>query len=112
MVAFKALCKGYLGVGAHWHLFKYFFMFTCLKDVSLPATIGCANLQMKQGRGDMYIPFSLMSSNSRWHKGRFYLKNDSEHALSKFTEVSIAKAPRSWSDGPPKADQEKLLKEH
>jgi hypothetical protein len=28
------------------------------------ATIGCANLQMKQGRGDDYIPVALTSSNS------------------------------------------------
>jgi hypothetical protein len=97
MEAFEALCEGYLGVGAHWHLFKYFFMFTFLKDGSLPATIGCTNLQMKQGRGDMYIPFLLLSSNSRWHKGWFYLKNDPKHALLEFTRVSIAKAPRNCS---------------
>jgi hypothetical protein len=44
MAAFEALCEGYLGIGAHWHLLKYFFMFACLKDDSLPATIGCSNL--------------------------------------------------------------------
>jgi hypothetical protein len=60
----------------------------------------------------MYIPFSLTSSNIGWHKGWFYLNNDTEHALPVFTGVSIAKAPRTWSDGPPKAEQEKLLKEH
>jgi hypothetical protein len=32
--------------------------------------------------------------------------------LPEFTGVSIAKAPRAWSDGPLKAEQEKLLKEH
>ena len=25
MAAFEALCEGYLGVEAHWHLFRYFF---------------------------------------------------------------------------------------
>jgi hypothetical protein len=39
-------------------------MFACLMDGSLLATIGCANLRMKQGKGNMYIPFSLTSSNS------------------------------------------------
>jgi hypothetical protein len=31
--------------------------------------IGYANLWMKQGRGEDYIPVSLTSSNSGWHKG-------------------------------------------
>jgi hypothetical protein len=36
------------------------------------ATIGCANLRMKEGCGDDYIPVSLTSSNSGSHKGWFY----------------------------------------
>jgi hypothetical protein len=47
MAAFEALCEGYLGISAHWHHFKYFFMFACLKDGSKAATIGYANLRMK-----------------------------------------------------------------
>jgi hypothetical protein len=34
MAAFEAMCEGYLGINAHWHLFRYFFMFVCLKDGS------------------------------------------------------------------------------
>jgi hypothetical protein len=37
-------------------------MFTCLKDGSRATTIGCANLRMKQGWGDDYIPSSLSST--------------------------------------------------
>jgi hypothetical protein len=51
MVVFEVLWEGYLGIGAHWDLFKYFFMFACLKDDPLPATISCANLRMKQDGG-------------------------------------------------------------
>jgi hypothetical protein len=76
MAAFKAMCEGYLGISANWHLFRYFFKFACLKEGSRAATIGCANLRMKQGRGDDYIPVSLNSSNSGWHKGWFYQRND------------------------------------
>jgi hypothetical protein len=95
MEAFEALCEGYLGISAHWHLFKYFFMFVCLKDDPNTATIGCANLRMKQRRGSKYIPSSLTSSNSGWHKGWFYLRNDPEFALPAFTGNSIGQAPRS-----------------
>jgi hypothetical protein len=69
MVAFEAMCEGHLGISAHWHLFWYFFRFTCLKEGSRTATIGYANLRMKQGRGDDYVPVTLTSSNSGWHKG-------------------------------------------
>jgi hypothetical protein len=64
MAALEAMCEGYLGISSHWHLFQYFFMFACLKDGSRVATIGCANLWMKQGRGDGYIPSSMTSSNN------------------------------------------------
>jgi hypothetical protein len=43
--------KGYLGISAQWHLFRYFFKFVCLKEGSRTATIGCTNLCMKQGQG-------------------------------------------------------------
>jgi hypothetical protein len=74
--------------------------------------IGCANLRMKQGRGDDYIPVSLTSSNSGWHKGWFYLRNDPEFALPAYTGNSICSSRRNWSDGLTKAEQEKILKDH
>jgi hypothetical protein len=73
MAAFEVMCDGYLGMGAHWNLFQYFFRFTSLGDGSRSATAGCANLRTKQGRGNDYIPVSLTSSNNGWHKGWFYL---------------------------------------
>jgi hypothetical protein len=75
-------------------------------------TIGCANLRTKQGRGDDYIPVMLTSSNSGWHKGWFYLRNDPEHALPAYTGCSIAKSQRNWADDPTKKEQEKILKSH
>jgi hypothetical protein len=44
LAAFKALCEGYLGVEAHWHLFRYFFGFICLKDEGRSVTIRCTAL--------------------------------------------------------------------
>jgi hypothetical protein len=101
MAAFEALCEGYLGVGAHWHLFWYFFKFICLKDNKILATIGCTNLRTKQGGGRVHVlSSSLTSSNNGWHKGWFYLKNDPEHVLPEYTGVSIVEAPRNWNYGP------------
>jgi hypothetical protein len=112
MAAFEAMCEGYLGISVHQHLFRYFFMFTCLKDGSRAVTIGCANLWMKHGRGDGYILSSLTSSNNGWQKGWFYLKNDLEFALSAFTGNSIGQSRRNLTDGPSKAEQERMLKDH
>jgi hypothetical protein len=55
---------------------------------------------------------SLTSSNSGWHKGWFYLRNDPEFALPAFTGNSIGQSRRNFSDGPAKAEQEKILKDH
>jgi hypothetical protein len=104
MAAFEAMCEGFLGISAHWHLFQYFFGFTCLRDGSRMETIGCANLWTKQGRGDDYIPVMLTSSNNAWHKMWFYLRNDPEHALPSYTGCSIAKSQRNWADGPAKKE--------
>jgi hypothetical protein len=67
---------------------------------------------MKQGRGDDYIPASLTNSNSGWHKGWFYLRNNLEHALPAYTGCSISKSQRNWADDPAKTEQEKVLKSH
>jgi hypothetical protein len=112
MAAFEAMCEGFLGIGAHWHLFRYFVRFTCLREGSRAAMIGCANLRMKQGRCNEYILTPLTSSNSGWHREWFYLRNDPEHALPVYTGCSIAKSQRNWTDGPAKTEQERMLKSH
>jgi hypothetical protein len=104
MAAFEAMCEGFLGIGVHWHLFWYFFRFSYLREGSRTATIGCANLRMKQGRGDDYIPALLTSSNCGWHRGWFYLRNDPEYALPAYTGCSLAKSQRNWMDGPAKIE--------
>jgi hypothetical protein len=104
MAVFEGMCEGYLGISALWHLFQYFFMFACLKDGSRAAAIWCANLRMKQGRSDDYIPSSLTSSNSGWHKGWFYLRNDPEFVLPAFTGNSFGQSRRNWTDDPAKKE--------
>jgi hypothetical protein len=67
---------------------------------------------MKLGWGDDYIPVTLTSSNSSWHKGWFYLRNVPEFVLPAYSGNSIAESRRNWSDGPAKTEQEKILKDH
>jgi hypothetical protein len=95
MAAFEVMCEGNLGISAHRHLFWYFFKFACLKEGSRTATIGCANLWMKQGRGDSYILVSLTSSNNGLHKGWFYLRKNPEFALPAYTGNSIVESRRN-----------------
>jgi hypothetical protein len=104
MATFEAMCEGFLSIGVHWDFFRYFLSFDYLREGSRAATIGCTNLRVKQGRDDDYIPVSLTSSNSGWHKGWFYLRNDPEHALPAYTRCSIAKSQRNWSDDPAKKE--------
>ena len=94
---------------AHWHLFRYFFKFVCLKDGRTLVTIGCAALRAKQGSSSSYILSSLTSSNSGWHSEWFYLKNDPESPLPEYDGKWIDWAPEKWSYGPEKADCERLI---
>jgi hypothetical protein len=55
---------------------------------------------------------TLTSSNSGWHKGWFYLRNDPEFTLPLYTGNSITKSQRNWADGPAKREQKKILKDH
>jgi hypothetical protein len=107
MAVFEAMCEGYLGIGAHWHLFQYFFRFTCLRDGSRAATIGCANLRTKQGHGDDYIPVTLTSSKSGWHKGWFYLRNDPEFALPSYTGHPSRSRRGTWRTTPPRRSKKR-----
>jgi hypothetical protein len=109
LVAFEAVCEGYLGVEVHRHLFRYFFGFVCLKDEGRPATIGCAALRLKWNRSPEYLVGPLNSTKSGWHKKWFYLKNDSKCPLSAYTGDYYDTTPDARSEGPPKKDHQKLL---
>jgi hypothetical protein len=56
----------------------------------------------KQGGMEEYIQTNLPTSNSGWHRGWFYLKNDPEGPLPELTGRWYDRAPASWSYGPDK----------
>jgi hypothetical protein len=39
-------------------------------------TAGSCTIEVWSGRGELYIPTQLISSNNGWHDGWFYLRND------------------------------------
>jgi hypothetical protein len=76
MVAFEAVCEGYISISA--------------------------NLRTKQGRGDDYILVTLTSSNSGWHKGWFYLRNDPEFTLPSYTRTPSQSRRGTGQTAPPR----------
>jgi hypothetical protein len=81
---FVAIYEGYLGMEPHWNLWLHLFRvehFTKKageRGVRRAVHAGSYTLQVRAGRGDQYIPAQLISSNSGWHDGWFYLRNDGD----------------------------------
>jgi hypothetical protein len=79
---FAAICEGYLGIEPNWklwlHLFKaeHFAKKAGEKGVQRAVHAGSCTIQVRVGRGELYIPAQLISSNSGWHDDWFYLRND------------------------------------
>jgi hypothetical protein len=87
---FTAVYEGYLGMEPQWnlwlHLFKaeHYAKKVGERGVRHAVHARSCTLQVWSGRGDQYIPAQLISSNSGWHNGWFYLCNDGDQ-LPKFS---------------------------
>jgi hypothetical protein len=87
---FVAVYEGYLGMEPHWHVWLHLFKaehFTKKvgeRGVRRAMHVGSCTLQVRAGRGEQYISAQLISSNSSWHDGWFYLHND-EDRLPRFS---------------------------
>jgi hypothetical protein len=64
------------------------------------------------GPGRRLYPSDPDQLEQQRDKGWFYLRNDPEFALPAYTGNSIAESRSSWSDGPAKTEQEKILWDH
>jgi hypothetical protein len=62
---------------------------------------------VRSGRADLYIPAHLISSNSGWHKGWFYLRND-ENQLPRYTGHVLTAREDFWTYGVPEAEKSRL----
>jgi len=72
---FINLCEAYLGIDAHFNLFRYFF---CLKSFSGSGgtkVVGGVYLVLRDGMTSEYITVPLNSSMKGWNARWFYTKN-------------------------------------
>jgi hypothetical protein len=91
------------------HLFKaeLFARRAGKKGVLCAARVGSCVLQVRSSRADLYIPARLISSNSGWHEGWFYLRNDKNQLLRYTGRVLTAREDR-WTYGVPKTEKPRL----
>jgi hypothetical protein len=105
---FAAVCEGYLGVEPQWNLWLHLFKAVLFakkvgeKGVLCAARVGRCVLQVRLSRADLYIPARLISSNSGWHEGWFYLCND-ENQLTRYTGHVLTAREERWTYGVPEA---------
>jgi hypothetical protein len=59
------------------------------------------------GQGELYILAQLISSNSGWHDGWFYLRNDDDRLL-KFSGRVLMTREDNWTYGVIKEEKPKL----
>jgi len=86
-VVFVAVCEGYLGVEAHWELWKHLFRGELYTEHAQlgprrAARVGGLTLQVRENRRDLYIPCKMTTNNAGWSRGWFYLRNDGERLLA------------------------------
>jgi hypothetical protein len=97
----------------HWnlwlHLFKaeHFTKKAGEQRVRRVVHAGSCTLQVRAGRGELYISAQLISSNSGWHDGWFYLRNDDDR-LPKFSGRVPMSREDNWSYGVVEEEKSKL----
>ena len=108
VAVFVAVCEGYLGVEAHWELWKHLFrgeLYTerAQQGPRRATRAGGLTLQVSERRGDLYIPCKMTTNNAGWSRGWFYLCNDGRRLLA-YTCKILREKPVRWGYGvsPPK----------
>ena len=73
MVAFIALCEGFLGISLHFDLWRYFFAVNLQKKrekggrQELHMLMGCVSIQLRNNRVGEYPSMQLSTSNIGCH---------------------------------------------
>lgn len=89
IVAFIALCEGYLGIYPHFELWRYFFLSLCRY----------AAVHLRRSRAMKYMQIEPRW-NTKWHCHWFYMKNDPVAPFPAFSGCLVEVAPDWWHWGP------------
>jgi hypothetical protein len=110
---FAAVCEGYLGMDPQWNLWLHLFRAELFakkageRGSRRMVRAGSCVLQVRSGQSDQYIPAQLISSNSGWHDGWFYLRNDKSQ-LPRYTGRVLAAREENWAYGVAKVEKPRL----
>jgi hypothetical protein len=110
---FAAVCEGYLGMEPQWNLWLHLFRAELFakkageRRARRVVHAGSCVLQVRSGRGDQYILAQLISSNSGWHDGWFYLHNDDDQ-LPRYSGWVLVAREENWSYGIVEDEKPKL----
>jgi len=95
LAIFINLCEAYLGIDAHFNLFRYFF---CLKPFSgsgAPKVVGGVYLVLQDGMASEYITVPLNSSMKGWNARWFYIKNWEPSISAEIDQLAVPNA--NWT---------------
>ena len=103
MAVFVAVCEGYLGIPAHWDLWRHLFRGELYTEsvsagVRRHVRAGGLTLRVRESRKDLYIPCTMTMNNHDWDKAWFYLRNDDGWLLA-YTGKILTERLESWDMG-------------
>jgi hypothetical protein len=76
------VCGGFLGILVNWDLWVHLFcvelhnLATGETRVRRAVCAGSLTFRLRDSRKELYPPCMMMSNNTDWEKGWFYLRND------------------------------------
>ena len=115
IVAFVAMCEGFLGISPHFGLWQYLFAINLSKKrvgkQELSMLMGCASIHLRNNRVNEYPLMRPSTSNKGWHSLWFYVKDDVAAPLPVFSGCIIKEVPGSWKWGVLDKDK-KRIKNH
>ena len=75
---FVHLCEAFLGIEPHFELFRFLFHLKPQPDSYDLDVVGGADLQLRQGKDNVYISYKLSSKVINWKPKWLYIENQWE----------------------------------
>jgi hypothetical protein len=98
---FVRVCEGFLGIPVNWDLWIHLFhaelhtLPTSELRTRRAVCAGGLSLAVRTQRKEEYIPCTMMTNNSDWERGWFYLRN-AEPGLPPYTGKVLPERAASW----------------